>query len=173
MEAEVRDKIVEVSKRLYLRGLVAGAGGNVSAYIRDEDVILITPSGLCKGYLKPEDIVKVDPSGKVLEGALKPTSELSCHLSIYKVREDVNAVVHAHPPVSTGFACAGTPIDYAVLPEVIAMIGEVRFVGYETPTTRELADKVAENIIGVEALAPREPWDYNRGLKPGAGLSEG
>jgi L-fuculose-phosphate aldolase len=152
MEAEVRDKIVEVSKRLYLRGLVAGAGGNVSAYIRDEDVIFITPSGLCKGYLKPEDIVKVDPSGKVLEGALKPTSELSFHLGIYRVREDVNAVVHAHPPVSTGFACAGTPIDYAVLPEVIAMIGEVRFVGYETPTTRELADKVAENIIGVEAL---------------------
>jgi len=152
MEAEVRDKIVEVSRRLYLRGLVAGAGGNVSAYIRDEGVVLITPSGLCKGYLKPEDIVKVDTSGKALEGALKPTSELSFHLGIYRVREDVNAVVHAHPPVSTGFACAGTPIDYAVLPEVIAMIGEIRFVGYETPTTRELADKVAENIIGVEAL---------------------
>ncbi|MEM2922464.1 MAG: class II aldolase/adducin family protein, partial [Candidatus Bathyarchaeia archaeon] len=65
---------------------------------------------------------------------------------------DVNAVVHAHPPVSTGFACAGSPIDYAVFPEVIAMIGEIRFVGYETPTTRELAEKIAENIRGVEAL---------------------
>ncbi|MEM2123555.1 MAG: class II aldolase/adducin family protein [Candidatus Bathyarchaeia archaeon] len=152
MESEVRGKIVEVSRRLYIRGLVAGAGGNVSAFIRDEDVVLITPSGLCKGYLKPEDIVKVDLSGNILEGALKPTSELPFHLSIYRVRGDVNAVVHAHPPVSTGFACAGTPIDYAVYPEIIAMIGEIRLVGYETPTTRELADKIAENIKGVEAL---------------------
>ncbi|MEM3678162.1 MAG: class II aldolase/adducin family protein [Candidatus Bathyarchaeia archaeon] len=152
MEAELRDKIVEVSRRLYLRGLVAGAGGNVSAAIRDEGVVLITPSGLCKGYLKPEDIVKVDFSGRVLEGALKPTSELSSHLGIYRVRGDVNAIVHAHPPVSTGFACAGSPMDYTVYPEIIAMIGEIRFVGYETPTTRELAEKIAENIRGVEAL---------------------
>lgn len=152
MEAEVRDKVVEVSRRLYFKGLVAGAGGNVSAIIRDKGVVLITPSGLCKGYLKPEDIVKVDLAGKVLEGYLKPTSELSIHLGIYKIRNDVNAVVHAHPPVSTGFACAGVPIDYEVFPEVIAMIGEIRFVGYETPTTQELADKIAENITDVEAL---------------------
>lgn len=65
-------------------------------------------------------MVKVDLAGKVLEGYLKPSSELSRHLDIYKVRNDVNAVVHAHPPVSTGFACAGIPIDYMVFPEVIA-----------------------------------------------------
>jgi len=149
---ELREKIVEVSKRLYDRGLVAGAGGNISAREPGGREVFITPSGLCKGYLKASDIIKVDLEGNVLEGSLKPTSETSMHTAVYKVREDVNAVVHAHPPVSTGFACARLPVDIPIFPDLIAMVGDVALVEYVTPTTRELAEKVAKCARGYDAL---------------------
>lgn len=150
--SELRRKIVEISKRLYDRGLVAGAGGNVSARKPGSEEVLITPSGLCKGYLKVSDIVKVDLDGNVLEGKLKPTSETPMHTAIYRVRSDVNAIVHAHPPVSTGFACARLPLDYPIFPDSIAMVGDIAMVEYITPTTEELAEKVAEYAKGYDAL---------------------
>jgi len=151
-EHEIRRKVVEVSKRLYNRGLVAGAGGNISARIPGSKEIFITPSGLCKGYLKTSDILKVDLEGNLVQGDLKPTSETPMHTDIYKVRDDVNAVVHAHPSVCTGFACARVPLDYSVDPEIIVMVGEIPLIEYVTPTTKELAEKVAEYAKGYDAL---------------------
>jgi len=151
-EERLKEKIVEISKRLYQRGLVAGAGGNVSVRIPNSSYILATPSGVCKGYLNPSDIIKLDLNGKVIEGRLKPTSETPMHTEIYKVREDVKAVVHAHPPFCTGFACARIPLDSPILPEVIVMIGEVAMVDYATPGTKELAMKVAEAAKNHDAL---------------------
>ncbi|MDH5440925.1 MAG: class II aldolase/adducin family protein [Candidatus Bathyarchaeota archaeon] len=151
-ESEMRRKIVEISRRLYNRGLVAGAGGNVSARTSRSDEVLMTPSGLCKGYLEASDIIKVDLEGNVLSGKLKPTSETPMHTAIYNVRNDVSAIVHAHPPVSTGFACAGVSLDYPIFPDSIAMMGNIAMVEYITPTTRELADKVAEHATGCDAL---------------------
>jgi len=74
------------------------------------------------------------------------------HTAIYETRSDVNAVVHAHPPISTGFACAGVSLNCPTFPEVIAMIGEVAMVEYITPTTRELAEKVAQYAERHDAL---------------------
>lgn len=107
--------------------------------------IFITPSGLCKGYLKPSQIVKVDLNGNVLRGKLRPTSETPMHTKIYRIRNDINAIVHAHPPISTGFSCANVPLDYSFYPEVIVMIGEIPLVEYVTPTTRDLGNIVAEH----------------------------
>ncbi len=151
-KAYLRTEIVEISRRLYNRGLVSGAGGNVSAIVRDSETALITPSGLCKGNLRPDDIVEVDYSGRRVSGGLEPTSELLMHLRVYEVRSDVNAIVHAHPPVSTGFACAGISLNYTAIPEVIAMLGKISFVGYATPTTEELAFKVSKHILEANAL---------------------
>lgn len=155
METSLRRKVAEISRRLYARGLVAGASGNVSALLRDSGEILITPSGVCKGHLAPKDIVKVDMDGNVISGKLKPTSELSMHVAIYKVREDVNAIVHAHPPVSTGFACAGVALDYSIHPEMVVMVGEVPLVEYVTPTTEELAKAVSRCVINANAMLLR------------------
>lgn len=148
----LRKKVVEISKRVYDRGLVAGAGGNVSARKPGSEEVFITPSGLCKGYLKPTDILKINLRGEILEGSLKPTSETSLHTAIYKIRSDVNAVVHAHPPISTGFACAGIPLDYSIYPEIIVMLGEIPLVEYVTPTTEELAETVAKYAKRYDAL---------------------
>jgi L-fuculose-phosphate aldolase len=152
VDAELRRKVVEISRRLYNRGLVAGAGGNISVKKADSQEVFITPSGLCKGYLKSTDILKVDLHGNILEGELKPTSEMSLHIAIYKVRSDVYAVVHAHPPISNGFACAGLPLDYSIYPEIIVMVGEIPLVKYVTPTTEKLAKTVAEYVKRYDAL---------------------
>ena len=141
---ELKMEIVEFTRRLYMRGLIVGTGGNVSVRIPDSPYILVTPSGLCKGYLKPSDIVKIDMDGRVVEGRLKPTSETPMHTEIYKARRDVNAIVHAHPPFCTGFSCAGIPLDKPILPEAVIVLGEIGMVDYETPGTMSLAKKVAE-----------------------------
>lgn len=151
---ETRKKVVEVSRRLYNLGFMAGSGGNVSVRVRktDSEEIFITPSGLCKGKLKISDILRVDLESNVVEGNLKPTSETFMHNAVYKRRKDVNAVVHAHPPVCTGFASARVPLDYSVDPEIIVMVGEIPLVEYVTPTTKELAEKVGQYAAEYNAL---------------------
>jgi len=151
-EDKLKEKVVEISKRLYQRGLVAGAGGNVSVRVPRSPYVFVTPSGICKGYLNPSDIITIDLNGKIIEGRLKPTLETPMHTEIYKAREDVNAVIHAHPPFCTGFACARIPLNSPIFPEVIAMIGEVAMVEYATPGTKELAVKVAEAARKHDAL---------------------
>jgi L-fuculose-phosphate aldolase len=138
--------IVQVCRRLYDRGLVAGPDGNVSVRLPDES-ILVTPSGLSKVDVTLEDLVVVNLNGAVLDGRRSPSSELAMHLRIYRRRDDVRAVVHAHPPTATGFAVAGESFMAPVLPEVILQMGAVPLVPYATPGTEELPDAM-EPFLG-------------------------
>lgn len=149
--AQERDAIVRVGKRLWRRGLVGGAEGNVSVRL-DEGRVLATPSGACKGFLDPDDLVVTDLAGRPLAGRGRPSSELRVHLAVYRRRPDVRAVVHAHPPTATGFAIAGVALDECVVPEVIATLGRVPIVPYGTPSTEELAERVAEYVPTHDAL---------------------
>jgi L-fuculose-phosphate aldolase len=90
-------------------------------------------------------MVVTDLDGAVVEAApgRKPSSEALMHLVAYRQRPDIGAVVHAHPPTSTGFAVAGIPLDRAVLAEVVTTLGSIPIAEYGTPSTRELADTVA------------------------------
>lgn len=146
----LRGEIVAVGRRLYERGLVGGSEGNVSARLPGGR-ILATPSGVPKGFLVPESLVVTDLSGRSLGGG-RASSELRMHLKIYALREDVTAVVHAHPPTATGFAIAGRPLDECVVPEVIATLGLVPIVPYGTPSTDELPERMAPWIAGHDAL---------------------
>jgi L-fuculose-phosphate aldolase len=146
-----RAAVVRVCRRLYERGLIAGGDGNVSVLL-DDDSILVTPSGVSKVDVAPEDLVVVNRRGGVLAGRLAPSSELRMHLRMYDRRPEVRAVVHAHPPVATGFAVAGESFLTPVLPEVILQMGGggegarpeagvgVPLVRYATPGTEALAD---------------------------------
>jgi L-fuculose-phosphate aldolase len=71
---------------------------------------------------------------------------MQMHLEVYRQRPDVNAVVHAHPPIATGFAVAGIALDRAVLAEVITTLGSVPIADYATPSTRELPEAVRRYI---------------------------
>ena len=145
-EARLREEIVEAGKRLYKKGFVAANDGNVSARL-DGGRILITPSGVCKGDMDPGMLVVVDGDGKVLSGRLKPSSEMKMHLAVYRIRDDVKAIVHAHPPKATAFAVAGLPLDKLTLPEVVFSWGRVAFSEYGTPSTKQVPEAVVR-VIG-------------------------
>ena len=98
---QLKKEIIEVGRRTYERGYVASNDGNISARIDDKRV-LITPTGVSKGYMKPEDLVIVDYDGNVQSSGKRPSSEVFMHLRIYKERQDVNSVCHAHPIHATG-----------------------------------------------------------------------
>jgi L-fuculose-phosphate aldolase len=140
-EFEHRNEVVEVGRRLYQMGFVAAADGNVSVRM-EADRVLTTPSGLNKGRLSPEDLVVTDMTGRKVYGWRDPSSEMEMHLVMYREREDVCAVVHAHPVHASGFAVAGIPMDQPLLSEVLLTLGTVPLARYGTPTTPELAEAV-------------------------------
>ncbi|HEU4564965.1 MAG TPA: class II aldolase/adducin family protein [Gemmatimonadaceae bacterium] len=140
MSEAARREVVRVCRRLYERGLIAGQDGNVSVRL-DADLILVTPSGLSKVDVREDDLVEVTLGGEQVGGERRATSELAVHLKIYQRRPDVAAVVHAHPPVATGFAVAGEGFTRGVLPELVCQVGWVPLVPYDTPGTWELAER--------------------------------
>lgn len=144
-ESTLRADIVEVGRRLYARGYTASNDGNISVRL-GADRLLMTPKGVCKGFMTPEMMCLTDLDGRKLAGDRDPSSEMLMHLEVYRQRPDVQAVVHAHPPVATGFAVAGIPLDRAVLAEVLTTLGSVPIADYATPSTRELPEAVRKYV---------------------------
>ncbi len=139
---EAREMICEIGRRVYNRNYVAANDGNISVKVGLNE-IWTTPTGVSKGYMTPDMMVKMDLSGQVLSGNLKPSSEVKMHLRVYNENPEVNAVVHAHPPVATSFAIAGIPLDKPVLPEAIVLLGNVPVAPYALPGTQEVPDSIA------------------------------
>lgn len=144
-EDQLRADIVEVGRRLYARGYTASNDGNISVRL-DGGRLLMTPKGVCKGFMTPQMMCITDLAGKKLAGERDPSSETQMHLEVYRQRPDVNAVVHAHPPIATAFAVAGIPLDRAVLAEVVTTLGSVPIADYATPSTKELPDAVRKYV---------------------------
>jgi L-fuculose-phosphate aldolase len=150
-EGKMRHEITEIGKRLYYKGFVAGNDGNISCRVNDNE-ILITPTGVSKGYMAEDDMIKVDLEGNVVSGHLKPTSEMKMHLAAYRSRNDVFAVVHAHPPKATAFAVSGVRLDRITLPEVIFTLGSIALSEYGTPSTEEIPRNVGKYINKSDAI---------------------
>jgi len=144
-ESSLRADIVEIGRRMYARGYTASNDGNISVRLGD-DRLLMTPKSVCKGLMTPDMMVVTDLQGRKLQGERDPSSEMLMHLEVYRERPDVRAVVHAHPPIATGFAVAGIPLDRAVLAEVLTTLGSVPIAEYATPSTRELPEAVRKYI---------------------------
>lgn len=148
-EDALRRDIAEAGRRLYARGFISGNEGNLS--VREGDRLLVTPAGTCKGFLDPDALVVTDLDGRPRTGG-RASSEILMHAAVYRRRGDVGAVVHAHPPVATGFAVAGIPLDRPVLAEPVVTLGPVPVVPFGTPSTADLADRVAAGIGSSHAL---------------------
>ncbi len=167
-ESQLRADIVEIGRRLWVRGFVASNDGNISIRLGDGR-LLMTPTNVSKGFMTADMMVITDLDGRLLSGApgRKPSSEMQMHLVAYRQRPDINAVVHAHPPLSTGFAVAGIPLDRAVLAEVIATLGSVPIADYGTPSTKELAGggrAVRQDPRRAAARQPRRAYAWQRRL---------
>src|SRR5271157_3479529 len=150
-EREYREDIVQIGRLVFQKGWVAANDGNITIRL-DADRILATPTGVCKGMMHPDDLIVMDTQGNKISGRAQGTTEIGMHLTVYKMRPDIKAVVHAHPPVATGFATAGRPLDQALLPEVIIGLGCVPLAGYGLPGTPELTEPMIPLIPKYDAL---------------------
>jgi L-fuculose-phosphate aldolase len=150
-EARHRQEICTVGKWMYERGFIVACEGNMSIRL-DDDRILTTPTCMNKGTLEPQDLVITNAQGQQLTGNRKVSSELAMHLLFYRMRPDVHAICHAHPPTATGFAAAGRALDKAMLPEVIIGLGKIPLVRYATPGTPELSQALEPFVPHYDAL---------------------
>ena len=141
-EKEAKEAIIDIGQRMYVRNFVAANDGNISIKTGDNEV-WATPTGVSKGFMKKKMLVKVDLDGNILEGTLKPSSELKMHLRAYKENPDIKSVCHAHPPISTSFAIAGIPLDTPVLAEAVISLGDVPIAPYAELGSKEVPEAVA------------------------------
>jgi len=146
-----RKEMIRVCRKLDALGFVPATDGNVSARL-DGKRILITPSMLRKGDIKESQLLLTDLEGKVLAGRGKPSSEIKMHLYAYKMRPDIKAIVHAHPPFATAFAAAGLDLKAPLLPEVVLTVGPVPLARYAAPSTEEVPRSMAPLIKEHQAL---------------------
>ena len=142
-ENALRRLIVEIFRLAYVRRLTDLLGGNASARLGSDEV-LITPTSMPKILIKPQSIVKIRLDGTVISGG-NPSSEWRMHVGIYRVRDDVKFVLHTHPPNILALTKAGLKIDLS-LSEAISYVGEVAEVPYLRPGSAELADAVSKAL---------------------------
>jgi len=135
------DQIVMIMDRIYGYGMTTTSGGNLS--IRDENGdIWITPGGVDKGTLTRKDIIQVKPDGTII-GNHKPSIELPFHSVVYKRRPDVNAVLHAHPPMLVAFSIVRQIPDTRVIPNANIVCGDIKMAEYDIPGSEILGEKIA------------------------------
>ncbi len=151
----LRENVVSFCRLMQTRQLTKGTGGNISIFDRKEGLVAISPSGVEYAGMAPEDVVVTDPDGKTVDGALKPSSELGMHLSMYRHRPDLNAVVHTHSTYATTLACA-----HLELPAVHYLIGFsgadtvpcIPYYPFGSPELAEATGKKFGEIPGLTAL---------------------
>ena len=141
---ELREQICDVCHKMWQKGWVAANDGNVSVKLED-GTFLATPTGMSKSFITSEKLVHIDMEGNILEAeeGCRPSSEIKMHLRCYREREDVGAVLHAHPPVATGFAVANKPLDEYSMIETVIALGSVPVTPYGTPSTYEVPEAIA------------------------------
>ena len=150
-ERQYRRELAFFGKMLHDRGYVAAMDGNLSVRL-DEDRILATPTSMCKGMMRPADMVVVDLDGHCIRGQHCVSSEIGMHLLIYRMRPDVQGVVHAHPVTATGFAAAGMALNQPLVSEVVLGLGSIPLARYGTPGTPELWEALEPFVPDYDAI---------------------
>jgi len=156
-EGQLRELICRVGRLMYKQGYVDGTGGNISARL-DEDRILVSPSGLATGFLAPEQLIAVNLAGERVDepstanADLRPTSESSMHLECYRQRDDVMGVVHAHPPTAVALTLVGFDFQQCLIPEMVVLLGMVPTAPYSTPSSKENRDAITHLIRQHDAI---------------------
>lgn len=108
--SQLREQVLEANLELVRKGLVLYTFGNASGVSREQGLVAIKPSGVPYEKLKPADIVITDLDGKVVDGNLRPSSDLATHVCLYKTFPAIGGVAHTHSEFATSWAQAGRPI---------------------------------------------------------------
>lgn len=156
-EPQLRQEVIQICRLMWQRGYVAATDGNVSVRL-DRDRFLCTASGFSKGLITAEELVVVDwearPVGPRYGAAagLLPSSEMLTHLEAYRQRPEVNAVVHAHPPVTVALSIAGISLAQCLLPEVVLAFGLIPTAEYATPSSARGAEAIRSLVARYDAI---------------------
>ena len=135
-------ELAETAVKCGRLGFVASHGGNLSMKAAP-GIILITPTKVAKESITFDDICIVDEEGQTVfaSSGRKPTGETPMHVFIYRKRPDLKSLVHAHPPILTGFSIAGdTILDRPILPEPCIELGPILSIPYAEPISQTLAN---------------------------------
>jgi len=152
MIEQIRENLTKAGKRLHKQGLVVGTAGNISARIPETDEFLIKPSGVSLEFLKPEDLVVVDLQGNWVRGELPVSMETPIHAAIYRIRKDVQAVVHTHAPTATAFGIAEREILPLQVEMYMRLPDGVPVIPFERPGSKLLAKKIQKSIAKYDAV---------------------
>ena len=122
----LREQLSAFSRRSYERGLVAGTGGNLSIRIPNTDTVLVTPTEISLGDVEPDENILVNLEGEIIDSplGLKGSKETGFHLIAYRLRPDVGAIVHVHPPYATAYANKMQPLPMST----VSAMGKLKHV---------------------------------------------
>lgn len=138
--------IVESGKRMEGSGLTVETWGNISCRDPETQLVYMTPSAMLYNTIEEDDVIVCKLDGTVVEGTRKPTIEKDMHLSIYRNREDVNAVIHTHPMYSMVYATQGKDIPL-IIDEAAQIMGDTcRCTDYALPGSEALAENCVKAL---------------------------
>lgn len=141
MFEDKKNELIEYGRMVGDKNYTPGISGNLSA--RCGDSVVITLSGVANGYLTEKDFAVVDFDGNLIDGK-NPSSERMLHIEFYKMRPEMNYVMHVHSPYLTAFASAGIALDDKISPEIIYCFGEIPLAKYAIPGSKELVEKTSK-----------------------------
>ena len=138
-----KEEIIEIGKRLYLKNLTVATSGNIS--IKTDKCIYITASGSSLGALKKEDIVLTDLDGNEISQG-KASSEKKLHVAIYRLRPEINAIIHTHPVYLTSFASCHKALKEPIMSENILYFEDIPVAKYAMPSSDELVKNTIKHL---------------------------
>ena len=179
MLEELKEQVCRANLQLCQYGLVVLTWGNVSALSKDGNYVVIKPSGVPYDDMKPENMVVVDLEGNIVEGSLRPSSDLPTHLELYRSFKGIGGVTHTHSRWATAFAqaernlpCYGTThadTFYGMVPCTRAMTAEEIGSAYEANTGKVIVETFAEkalNPLEIPGVLVRKHGPFTWGGSP-------
>jgi L-ribulose-5-phosphate 4-epimerase len=143
MLEKLKKEVLEANLQLPKHGLVTFTWGNVSGIDRDQNLVVIKPSGVPYEKLQVEDLVVLNLDGEIVEGSLRPSSDTPTHLALYRAFPQLGGIVHTHSPWATSWAQAGRPIPALGTTHADYFYGEI-------PCTRTLTKEEIERAYELE-----------------------
>ncbi len=149
---DIKAEIVRYCQRMDQKGWVANHDGNITVRLSGGS-FAATPTARAKFDLREDDLIELDAAGKKVAGNGAPFSEFAVHARVYKAREDVQAVVHAHPPDATAVGCANQEMMTWAIPEAIVSLGPgVPLTGLALPNSDALWSELDPLLAHYDAV---------------------
>lgn len=148
---EAKQQVLSTAKKAFNERLVAGTSGNFSIYLREEDLVVITPSSISYGEMELADISVIDLEGTIVAGPHNPSSEWPMHTEIYRQLPHCDALVHTHSPYATAFAVCHEEIPEILIEMKPFIGGDIKVAPFAPAGSLELGQVTAPYLVDRKA----------------------